>query len=224
MAAATSPPPANPGPIAFATVGDLLGHLHGIAPDRVRLTPAPGTATESDLIARNQARLGPCELFDGTLVEKTMGLEESLLAVALAAFLRTFVVAHNLGVVLGADGMIRLAPGNIRVPDVAYLSWARTPRRRVPSTAYSEFAPDLAVEVLSPSNTRAEMDRKRAEYFAAGVRLVWEVDPRARIVAVYAAPDGPTILDATMTLDGGAILPGFALPLADLFAELDRHE
>ena len=67
------------------------------------------------------------------------------------------------------------------------------------------------------------MARKRREYFAAGVRLVWEVDPRARTVAVYEVPDQPTILEVGQTLEGGQVLPGFALPLADLFTELDRQ-
>ena len=77
--------------------------------------------------------------------------------------------------------------------------------------------------MLSPSNTRAEMARKRREYFQAGVRLVWEVNPRARIVTVFDAPERSTTLDATRTLDGGTVLPGFLLPLADLFGELDRQ-
>jgi Uma2 family endonuclease len=86
-----------------------------------------------------------------------------------------------------------------------------------------QLAPDLAVEVLSPSNTRAEMARKRGEYFRAGVRLVWEIDPRKRGVRVYTAADQFTDLSAGDALDGGTVLPGFTLPLADLFAELDRH-
>ena len=223
MATAVATPPPTGTATIPPTVADLLDQLGGIAPARVRLRPPFGTATESDLIEANARKLGLCELVDGTLVEKAMGLIESMLAVSIAALLRSFVLAHNLGFVIGSDGMIRLLGGNVRIPDVAYVSWDRTPDRRVPSTPRSEFAPNLAVEVLSPSNTPEEMSRKRAEYFASGVLLVWEVDPRARTVAVYIAPEQPIILDATMTLDGGAVLPGFALPLADLFAELDRQ-
>lgn len=84
-------------------------------------------------------------------------------------------------------------------------------------------AGNLAAEVLSPGNTPAEMARKRQEYFGAGVVLLWEVDPVARTVAVYAAPDQPTILGEADTLDGGAVLPEFTLPLRELFAELDRQ-
>ena len=83
--------------------------------------------------------------------------------------------------------------------------------------------PDLAIEVLSGSNTKAEMERKRAECFDAGVRLVWEVDPTTRIVSVY-TPDGSVVrLDSSQTLDGGDVLPGFSLVLSELFAELDEE-
>jgi Uma2 family endonuclease len=85
------------------------------------------------------------------------------------------------------------------------------------------LAPDLAVEVLSAGNTPGEMARKRQEYFAAGVRLVWLVDPEARPVEVFTAPEQPTILHEEHTLEGGAVLPGLALPLRELFAELDRQ-
>src|SRR5206468_1626606 len=77
-------------------------------------------------------------------------------------------------------------------------------------------APDLAVEVLSKGNTRAEMDRKLREYFAAGVRLVWLIDPKTRTARVHTSPEEMTRLGEGDTLDGGDVLPGFALPLRDL--------
>jgi Uma2 family endonuclease len=92
----------------------------------------------------------------------------------------------------------------------------------VPAEPIPLVAPDLAVEVLSRSNTPREMARKRREYCEAGTRLVWEVDPAARTVTVFTSPERFTVLDATQTLDGGSVLPGFTLALADLFAELDR--
>ena len=110
----------------------------------------------------------------------------------------------------------------VRLPDVAYVSWSRLPGGRIPTEPVFGLAPDLAVEVLSASNTPGEMRRKRREYFDAGVRLVWIVDPVARTVAVYTKPAEPSIVSANAVLDGGDVLPGFALPLADLFAELDR--
>jgi len=218
MATATEAPAAT-----WETVDDLLEQLGGIAPARVRMRPPPGTATEDDLIAVNAKKGGICELVDGVLVEKRMSYVETALALVLAGFLRAFIIRRNLGIVSGPDGMMRLLPGLVREPDVAFTSWDRIPDRRYPTGPIAGFAPDLAVEVLSPGNTEAEMARKRREYFGAGVRIVWQVDPRARTVAVFDSPDRPTILDESMTLDGGEVLPGFVLPLVDLFGELDRQ-
>jgi Uma2 family endonuclease len=119
--------------------------------------------------------------------------------------------------------MMRLTPGLVRVPDLAFASWDRIPGRRRPTKPIAGFSPDLAIEVLSKSNTKKEMARKRREYFASGVRLVWEVNPRARTVVVFETPDRSTLLDESQTLDGGAVLPGFVLALAELFGELDRQ-
>ncbi len=208
---------------AIQTLDDLLEHLGGIAPSRVRFRPLPGTATEADLIEANARKESIYELVDGVLVEKALGYTESDLGLVLAGFLRAFVVPRNLGIVTGEGGMMRLFTGLVRIPDLAYASWDRIPGRRRPNSAIAGFAPDLAVEVLSQSNTKKEMARKRVEYFEAGVRLVWEISPKKRTVAVYHSAEHPTILDESQTLDGGEVLPGFELSLADLFRELDRH-
>ena len=81
--------------------------------------------------------------------------------------------------------------------------------------------PDLAVEVLSPSNTAQEMERKLHDYFAAGVLLVWYVDPVARTVEVFTAADQSVVLRQDQSLTGAPVLPGFLLPLSKLFAELE---
>jgi Uma2 family endonuclease len=82
-----------------------------------------------------------------------------------------------------------------------------------------DWAPDLAVEVVSKGNTRQEMARKLTDYFSAGVRLVWYVYPAACEVQVYEAPDKCVMLTAQDTLDGGTVLPGFRLSLSTLFAQ-----
>ena len=209
---------------AATALEDLLEALGSIAASRVRLHPSPGTATEEDLIAVNARKSGIFELVDGVFVEKGMGVAESALAGVLLSLLREFIVARNLGLVCDADGMLRLFSGLVRGPDVVYISWGRIPGGRYPTETNGNFAPDLAVEVLSPSNSKAEMARKRCECFAAGVRLVWEVDPRARTLAVYTSDETPITLGASAIVEGGEVLPGFAMPLADLFAELDRNE
>jgi len=186
------------------------------------MRPPPGTATESDVTWQDDHEDRLCELVEGTLVEKGMGLRESLLAMMIGELLNGFVRARNLGLVSGEAGMMRVLPGLVRIPDVAYVSWSRVPGGRVPSDPIPKMAPDIAVEVVSDSNTKKEMARKRREYFEAGGSLVWIVDPDDRTVAVYTAPEQFTLLRESQVLDGGAILPGFTLPLRDLFAELDR--
>jgi Uma2 family endonuclease len=210
-------------PPATWTAADLARRFGPMPLTRIRFTPLPGTATEQDVIdlCTREGRL--YELVDGVLVEKVMGFAESSLACVLIGFLRAFLAGKGLGTVTGADGLMRLAAGLVRIPDVAFLPWDRFPNRQIPRAPIPNVFPDLAVEVLSPSNTAEEMERKLRDYFAAGARLVWLVDPAARTVAVYTAPDQSTSLREDQTLDGGPVLPGFTLPLRDLFAELDPH-
>ena len=208
---------------SIETLADLLDQLGGIAPERVRVPPPPGTATEKDVLKVHARQGRLCELVDGVLVEKGIGFLESVLASARIEVLQGFVKPRNLGLVAGEAGMMRLAPGLIRIPDVAFISWERLPGQRMPREAIPDLAPDLVVEMLSTSNTEAEMARKRREYFAAGARLVWVVDPVARTVEVYMTPDQAIVRHEDEILDGGAVLPEFTLPLQDLFGELDRH-
>jgi Uma2 family endonuclease len=158
------------------------------------------------------------------LVEKPMGVYESRMAVVLIAILEPFVQQRDLGMVFGADATLRLLPGLVRLPDVSYCHWAQFPDRLLPAAQMPDLYPDLAVEVLSPSNTRAEMARKRREYFAAGTRLVWEVNPGKRTVTVYTAPDESSVLTEADTLDGGTVLPGFSLPIRDWFERAGRRQ
>ena len=131
---------------------------------------------------------------------------------------------HDLGEVPLERVRLRPPPGaateadSVRIPDVAFTSWDRMPDQPIPG-----LVPDLAIEILGLSNTPGEMARKRREFFAAGVRLVWEVDLRRRTVHVFHAPEFPIELTASDTVTGEDVLPGFSLPLAELFAELDRH-
>jgi Uma2 family endonuclease len=205
------------------SLGDLIRGLGGIPLSRVLAKPAPGTATESDVLDATRRYNRLYELVDGALVEKVMGYSESLFALFVARMLLDFVEPRNLGLVSGADGTMKLFGGLVRIPDVAFVSWDRLPGRVIPKEPIPSLTPDLVVEVLSESNTPAEMGRKRGEYFASGVRMVWEFDTQSRIVTVY-APDGNVlVLDSSGVLQGGDVLPGFTLVLRDLFAKLDQR-
>jgi Uma2 family endonuclease len=205
------------------TVADLLKKLGDIPPERVHLDPHPGTATEKDVLEmeRREGRL--CELVDGTLVEKTMGLEESFLAGWLIHLLYQDLAEHKLGIIAGEQGPFRLWPGLVRIPDVSVISWEQLPNRKLPKKPIPDLHPDLAVEVLSRKNTKAEIDRKLHEYFRSGTRLAWVVDPRKRNVRVYTAPDQSRLLTEDQSLDGGDVLPGLNLPLREVFAQLEEE-
>jgi Uma2 family endonuclease len=208
---------------AFTNMAEVLAHLGDIPPERVRVRPAPGTATERDLVRLNEKKDRLYELIDGVLVEKTMGMLDAYMAVLLIRLLDHFVDQHDLGIVLGPDGATRLMPGLVLVPDVSFIAWEQLPVRGVvPDAPFANLAPALAVEVLSPSNTVKEMQRKLKDYFLAGVRLVWYVDPRTRRVTVYTAPDQAEQLSEDDTLTGGDVLPGFQVAVRELFSRAPR--
>jgi Uma2 family endonuclease len=210
------------GPFPPETLADLHRRLGYVPLERIRCQPPPGTAVEADVLLRPNGEKHLFELIDGTLVEKAMGMYESVLAMVLGQLLRNFLDEHDLGVITGEGGTLRVLPGQVRIPDVAFIAWERFPGGKLPAEPMPGLAPDLAVEVLSRGNTAAEMDRKLRDYFAAGVRLVWYLDPEPRMVRVYTSPTDVQQLTEEDTLDGGAVLPGFRLPVREWFARADR--
>lgn len=130
-----------------------------------------------------------------------------------------FCETSRLGFVVGNDtGMItERGPDTVRGPDVAYWSFARQPT--VPD-GYFEVAPDLAVEVLSPSNRRKQVEEKIAEYLKAGTKLVWVIDPMDRAVTVYREPLKGTLLHSGAVLDGEDVLSGFQCGVSAIFPPL----
>jgi Uma2 family endonuclease len=209
-------------PDTIENLADLHERLGGIPLNRIRFRPPMGTATEQDVLDVHAREKRLCELVDGVLVEKAAGFAESCLAGEVLHRLKLFVDPRNLGLIAGEAGMMRLTSGLVRIPDVSFVAWEQIPGGRMPKKPIPKLAPTLAVEVLSEGNTEQEMERKRQEYFAAGTRLAWVVDPETRTVRVYASVDEFTVLEEEDTLDGGAVLPEFTLPLRELFAELDK--
>jgi Uma2 family endonuclease len=204
------------------SLADVLARLGDIPTSRIRWRPYPGTATVQDVIDIRDRERRLFELVEDVLVEKTMGWRESLIPIEITKLLGTFVDAHDLGAVTGPDGMIQLFPNLVPMPDVAFVTWERARSARAVSQPAPRLASDLAVEVLSRANTKREMERKLKEYLDAGVWLVWFVDPETRSVTVYAADGSSTVEAESGTLSGGDVLPGLALPVAEIFAKLDR--
>ena len=200
------------------TLADVLHRIGDVPLDRILARPAPGDATPADVLRLcdgEPKRL--CELVDGVLVEKAMGHRESRLAVWLAHQILNFLESHNLGIVTGADGPYSLEEEQIRFPDVAFIAWEDIPPDADPNTPMPDWTINLAVEAISPGNTRGEMKRKLKDYFAAGVELVWYLYPIERVVRVYTSEvDCQTLTDAD-ELDGGDVLPGFRVSVRELF-------
>jgi Uma2 family endonuclease len=163
------------------------------------------------------------ELVDGQLVVRHMGSESSAIALAIGSLLRTFVRSRHAGHVFAADcGYLCFpdAPGKIRKPDVSFIRTGRLPNER-PPLGHIEISPDLAVEVLSPRDLAYEVDEKITEYLAAGVRLIWVVNPKTRTVRIHRPGDvqrGPiSTLNHNETITGEEVLPGFECQVLEFF-------
>jgi Uma2 family endonuclease len=137
----------------------------------------------------------------------------------LIRLLGAHVERQALGEILGEMGyLLAHDPDTVRGPDVSFLSQVRASALS-DGTCFVEGAPDLAVEILSPSNRSAEMHAKVADYLAAGASLVWLVDPQTRTVTVYRSLLSPRVLDADATLEAEDVLPGFSVPLDAIFGD-----
>jgi Uma2 family endonuclease len=157
------------------------------------------------------------ELVEGEL--RTMapaGFDHGRVALRIGARILAHVEEQLLGEVLAAETGFVLArdPDTVRAPDVAFVASERAP---LGTRGFAELAPDLVVEVVSPSDRASEVASKAAMWIDAGVRLVWVVDPQARLAAVHHPGGLVTVLREDGVLDGEDVLPGFRLPLTTVF-------
>lgn len=205
------------------TLAEVLAPVAGVPLDRIRINPAPGRATVQDVIDIYDREGVLCELVAGVLVEKPVGYSESLLATVIIELLNAFVRSRNLGHVTGEAGTMQLMPNLVRIPDVAFTSWDRLPGGERPKERVPLLVPNIVIEILSEGNTPVEMAEKRRLYFEAGVDFVWEIDPERRSAVAYRSLTDFDTLGENDSLEGGALLPSFALPLTEVFAELDRR-
>jgi Uma2 family endonuclease len=159
----------------------------------------------------------PYELVRGEIVEVTpAGISHGAVTRRIGTLLGEFVDARGLGEVVGAETGFWLAPDTLRAPDCAYISREKVQSITEPEK-YVPFAPDLAVEVVSPGDTASDIRDKVDLYRAAGTRLVWVIYPALRKVDVY-LPDGTAReVGAEGTLDGGDVLPGLQIAAKDMF-------
>ena len=159
------------------------------------------------------------ELIRGVLCE-TMptGHEHGAIVMNLGIELGNFVKPRRLGWLVASDSGVWLErdPDTVREPDIAFTSAEKIPLdARI--TGYAEVAPDLVVEVASPSDSRREVHDKARMWLSHGVRLVWVVRPETRTVDVYQADGGTSTLGEEDSLDGMDVLPGFVCPVNAVF-------
>lgn len=199
------------------TAADVVRHWGPIPLHRICMDPLPGTANEDDLIRLHDRNNRIYELVSAALVEKDMGTYEAYLATRLAFYLGLYLEQKSLGIILGADGMLRLKTGLVRVPDVSFISKQRMQGINLASQPIADVIPNLVVEIVSQGNTSIEMDRKLNEYFEHGVDLVWYIYPQTKSAIVFISPTDFEVLSESGVLNGKDVLPGFALRLETLF-------
>jgi Uma2 family endonuclease len=162
---------------------------------------------------------GRWELIDGEPVEMTPSADESSsVGATIITLLGSFVRPRGLGRLYGADGGFVLFPDRpmVRVPDAAFVRAERMPEGQA-RKSFPRLAPDLVVEVLSPSDRASEVVAKLEVYQEAGVPLIWLVDPEKTTITVIASGKSTKVLQAGDTLDGGDVLPGFTVPVGEIF-------
>ena len=155
------------------------------------------------------------ELVDGEAREVPAGHEHGVLVINIGALLKPF--ARGIGFVSGSQAGFRMTNGNVRAPDVSFTRKERLPGGR-PAKGFEGVAPDLAIEIISPSEEAAEMARKVREYFAAGASQVWHLFPETEQVVIFTAPTQSRTYGGDNEVDAGGLLPGFSCRAADLFS------
>ncbi len=213
--AAAVPPKRTP----FETLADVIAAAGDVPPEWIVYDPMPGTATEEDVVRLDGLDM-TCELVNGILIKEPMGNRDDRIAFNFGTYINVFVLKHNLGVMGGAQALLRLRPGLVRLPDFCFTPWGAIVDEDQ-ENAFQDAPPALVVEVLSPSNTAKAMARKLEDYATAGVKLAWYVNPRRQEVDVYvnARLKSKKTLTTADTLSGGKVLPGFTLPVKTIFED-----
>ena len=182
-------------------------------------TQRSSTITTADELLRLPDDGFRYELVRGELRQTTpSGYAHGVMVGNLTAALGAFVRAHQLGHICAAETGFKISrqPDTVRAPDIAFIRQARRGSDPLPEGFY-EGAPDLAVEVLSPSDTLPHVEEKVGQWLRAGCAMVWVVNPKNRSVTVHKAAEAERMLGEAETLDGDELLPGFAIAVADIF-------
>lgn len=155
------------------------------------------------------------EYIDGKLKVTPAGMLHESITVSLINRFCEFLKKEPLGKVYGSSAGYRMNSGNVLSPDVSFVRESKLPGGKSPE-GFAHFAPDLAVEILSPSDSWQAIEDKIKEYFENGLELVWLVNPQKRVGRVYDVPDNFRDLDEEAVFAGDPVLPGFSIRLKDL--------
>ena len=161
------------------------------------------------------------ELVDGELIDMDGAPRHGIVATEIAWLLRTHIKNAGLPLYVGNPTGFQMSPYTLRFPDVHVTTRARMDAYDADAGGFPRFAPDVAIEVISPSNTPAEMDRKTDEYFANGARAVWLAYPIPRTVAIRRPGMPEQVYQNDDMLYGDPEIPGFACRVSEIFAVLD---
>jgi len=161
------------------------------------------------------------ELVNGELIMTPTGMEHGNIAMLIGGKLSLYAREKNLGIVCDSSTGFWMKSGNCRSPDVSFVDKERLRDLKRPPKKFFQGAPDLAVEILSPEDTVEKLHEKIIEYFENGTRLVWVVNPEDQTVLVYHTPQPDKLLRTGDELDGENVIPGFSMPVGELFAELE---
>jgi Uma2 family endonuclease len=159
------------------------------------------------------------ELVRGELITMSpAGSEHGAVIMNLAVPLGHYIKANKLGITFGAETGFKLAsnPDTVRAPDISFVRSERIPETGIPKS-YWPGAPDLAVEVLSPGDTIAEIEEKIAEWLDAGASAVWIVSPKLRTITLYRSSTDVETLTEKDELGGQEVVPGFSCKVAEIF-------
>jgi Uma2 family endonuclease len=162
------------------------------------------------------------EIVNGELIDMgNSGAKHGYVCSVLMIFLGGYVHIQKIGAMFDSSTAFKMKSGNKRSPDISFMAKERLQGLEELPDGFLEGAPDLAVEILSPSNTVEEIHNKLVEYFENGSRLVWVINPKEKYVLVYRSSQEPDrLLKSVDSLDGEDIVPGFTLPIAELFQKL----
>jgi Uma2 family endonuclease len=183
-------------------------------------TVLPQTWTEESLMALPDVG-HKCELLSGRLYMTPCGSEHGGLSSLISAKLTLYVLEKRLGRVFDSSTGFWMKSGNLRSPDVSFIAAPRLKGLKRLPTGFFQGSPDLAVEILSPSDTFERVYERVVEYFENDTRLVWIVHPSEKTISICHQPGPDAVLRVGQTLDGESVVPGFSLPVGEIFADLD---